>query len=338
MKDKVYIRADGGPEIGLGHLVRCMALAQMLKSEFSIHFFTKEIPPNLSNDIISQGFLLNRISSENDFFSFLTGKEIVVLDHYDFSVNYQKQIKSKGSKLVCIDDLHDKEFVADLIINHSPGINMRDYKAQPYTSFALGPRYALLRPVFLEAAKNKKVTRQIKTVMICFGGSDYKNMTKKVLEVVKEIKNFQKITVVLGAANPHLCTFDDLQLNDNRIEIFSALNEEQMCTLMMSTDLAIVPSSGILFEVVAAGCIPLTCYYADNQRKLFRFIEKNSGIPTFNGFGYIRDELTSSINKVINNLNAYNFIPMREEIEKSPYNNRNIFKILKEELVKKDTI
>ncbi len=59
---------------------------------------------------------------------------IVVLDGYHFGTNYQKQIKLKGAKLVCIDDMHDKEFVADLIINHIPRITPQDYNVQPFTN------------------------------------------------------------------------------------------------------------------------------------------------------------------------------------------------------------
>ena len=43
--------------------------------------------------------------------------KIVVLDGYHFDTNYQTKIKQKGCKLVCIDDLHDKHFVADIIIH-----------------------------------------------------------------------------------------------------------------------------------------------------------------------------------------------------------------------------
>ena len=127
MKQKVYIRTDGSPEIGLGHVVRCVSLAHMLKNDFTIHFFVLEIPDSLKNEITQNGWDVTFIDRESDFLNKLTGNEIVVIDGYQFDSEYQKEIKSKGCKLVCIDDFHDQHFYADLVINHAPGVSKDDY-------------------------------------------------------------------------------------------------------------------------------------------------------------------------------------------------------------------
>src|SRR5690554_1634601 len=108
MKKQIYIRADGDSQIGLGHLVRCMALAQMLTSDFEICFVSKQIPQSLINELNQFGFSLLIIINEDEFFRRLEGKEIVILDHYELDSIYQKTIKNFGSKLICIDDLHNK--------------------------------------------------------------------------------------------------------------------------------------------------------------------------------------------------------------------------------------
>ena len=182
MNNKIYIRADGSPKIGLGHIIRCFALAKMLKDSFSIKFVSMHIPEDIETTFITEGFAVTKISKEEDFFDLLKGDEVVVLDHYGLDSSYQKRIKKIGSKLVCIDDLHNKEFYADLIINHSPGIVPSDYNAQSYTKFALGPQYALLRPAFLKSASAPKKIQKFENVLICFGGSDYTNLTKKVFD------------------------------------------------------------------------------------------------------------------------------------------------------------
>src|SRR5690606_17963227 len=125
------------------------------RSHFQVHFSCKEVPATIKRDIIQEGFLFQVIDREEEFLQSLTGKEIVVLDHYGLDSNYQQKIKERGSKLVCIDDQHDKDFLADLVINHSPGVAYQDYRTPAFTQFALGPDFALLRPPFLSRAKKK---------------------------------------------------------------------------------------------------------------------------------------------------------------------------------------
>jgi UDP-2,4-diacetamido-2,4,6-trideoxy-beta-L-altropyranose hydrolase len=269
MEAKVYIRVDGDEAIGLGHLVRCIALAQMLEKRFSITFVCKKIIISIKEQIEQLGFGLVTINEEEDFIKTLNGDEIVVLDHYGLDCNYQQIIKGKKSKLVCIDDLHDKEFYADLIINHAPGIIERDYTAQNYSAFALGPDYSLLRPKFLEHARTERNIKEIRTLFVCFGGSDSKNLTAQILEIASHFTDFSKIIVVTGAAYKN---HDDLKhycdLN-NKIFYYHNIKEDRMLSLMLESDLAIVPSSGILLEAIATGCRIISGMYVNNQKELY---------------------------------------------------------------------
>lgn len=267
---KLYIRTDGSLEIGLGHLVRCLALAQMLKPKFSIIFMCKYIPEKIKKDIEKEGFTLEEIQFESTFFAKLKHEDIVVLDGYQFDNDYQIKIKEKKAILVCIDDLHDKDFVADVIINHAPSINSKAYKSKKETQFLLGPEYVLLRPLFLQQAKMNRIVLDVETVLICFGGSDFKNLTKSVLETVLHFNEFKKIIVITGAAYSSLLSLQPLINSDSRIFHYHAVGESQMLDLMKETDLAIVPSSGILNEVLAAGCKVISGMYVDNQKFIYQ--------------------------------------------------------------------
>ena len=271
---KVYIRADGSLQIGLGHLVRCSALANMIKDYFEVNFISKEIPDTMFAELNKSGFNCTKIESEEEFFCQLNDKSIAVLDDYRFGTDYQKKVKGTGAKLVCIDDLHDKEFVADLIINHAPGITLQDYKAKSYTQFALGIEYALLRPVFLEQAKKTREIGKIEKLLICFGGGDLKNLTLNTLKVSLEFKEFIKIIVVTGAAYKITEDFKQLIKSDKRIDHRHALNDKQMLTAMLEAELAILPSSGILYEALATKCLVISGTYMDNQILLYESAKK----------------------------------------------------------------
>lgn len=281
MKPNILIRADGNHQIGLGHLIRCIALSQMLKEDFKITFISKSIPESIVNELTTYEFRCVKINKEQDFFDLITRESIVILDGYTFDSDFQKNIKANGAKLVCIDDLHDKEFVADLIINHTPGITPHDYIAQPYTQFALGHEYTLLRPVFLEQSQNQRDVIKIETVMICFGGSDNKNLTQQSLQIVQELQYIRKINVITGHAYLETDSFKKSKSTDDRITHFQNIDGAKMHAVMMESDLAIVPASGILLEAICCSCVPLMCFYTENQKRFHSYMNSENQINSF---------------------------------------------------------
>lgn len=291
----LYFRVDGSFKIGLGHMVRCIALAHMLKNNFFIHFVCKEVPDNFIEEISRCDFRFYRIVSEDSFFSRLSGKEIVILDSYFLDTDYQKKIKRLGCKLVCIDDLHDKEFYADLIINQVPGTKPEDYRAQFYTQFALGPQYALLRTPFLEQARRQRKVDKVETVFICFGGADSKNLTTQTLELALNEWRFKKIIVVTGLAFNYLEKLQPVLTADSRTQHYHGVNEYKMLELMKMSDLAIVPASGILLEALAVGCKVISGMYVDNQKFVFEAYKKAGFFESAEDFS--KQHLSIAINK-----------------------------------------
>ncbi len=277
-KPILFIRADGGSALGLGHLVRCISLAHMLINDFSIHFFAFEIPEALKGEINQNGWLVTVLEKESDFLNKLTGNEIVVLDGYQFDSDYQKQIKSKGCKLVCIDDFQDQHFYADLVINHAPGVTKDDYEGELYTKYLLGPDYALLRPEFLESTSYeiKKNLKDIENIFVCFGGSDSKNLTAKVLSWLP-LENYT-VTLVLGSTYPHRDELDKVieERADLEIVVKNSLSAKEMRNELEQGDLAIVPASGVLFEVISTGLPVISGYYTENQQNVYSGFKANN--------------------------------------------------------------
>lgn len=269
---KIIFRTDGNSEIGLGHLMRCLALSQMLKEHFStIVFFLKEPDGSICNIIRKEGFQVVSIIEEEEFLKSLSGEEIVVLDGYHFNTSFQQRVKAVGSLLVCIDDLHDKHFVADILINQAPGVKLEEYAAETYTRYLLGTNYALLRPKFLKQANALRIIPALESVLICFGGSDIKNLTQKALENVVQFDSFKKIIVITGVGykfGRELSAF--ISDHNGGIVHLHGIDEENMINCLLSVQLAIIPASGILFEVIACKTPAISGYYIDNQRDIYK--------------------------------------------------------------------
>jgi len=300
-KPVLKIRTDGGPDIGLGHVVRCISLAYMLKNDFTIHFFSLEIPNSLKKEIIRNGWNVTVIEKESDFLNALTGDEIVVLDGYRFDSGYQKGIKEKGCKLVCIDDFHNQHFYADLVINHAPGVDKEEYKGEPYTKYLLGTDYALLRPEFLETKSivKKDSSGSIKNVFICFGGSDVKNLTAKVVSLLPS--DGFRATVVLGDAYNH---YDELnkvidEREDLEIVIKNSLSAKEMRQVLEQADVAVVPASGISLEALAVGVPTIIGHYASNQIGMYNGLVNKKGF--YNAFDFSKEKFVEAFETVSNN-------------------------------------
>jgi UDP-2,4-diacetamido-2,4,6-trideoxy-beta-L-altropyranose hydrolase len=297
MEKKVYIRADGDNQIGLGHLVRCIALGQMLLIDFEISFFCLECPAKLVTEIESLGFSLTKIRTDDEFLKLLTGDEIVVLDHYQLASSFQKLVKETGCKLVCIDDIHEKHFYADLIVNTAPGINASDYNAETYTQFALGLNYALLRPPFLKSWVNKSHKKET-SIMVCFGGSDSRNLTQTVVEVLKKDLRFSLVNIIIGAGYNNPVMLSESIKNDERFKLFISVNASQMAEIIQESALAIVPSSGILSEVLALNTPAISGFYVQNQINVFNNFKKLNAFISAEGFS--ADSIINSIEEYFN--------------------------------------
>jgi UDP-2,4-diacetamido-2,4,6-trideoxy-beta-L-altropyranose hydrolase len=280
-KRKVILRADGGNQVGMGHFIRTLALAEILKDDFHCVYATQTPSPSQITEIrrVCHSYieLANDESHFNTFLDYLQGDEIVVLDNYYYTTEYQRSIKQKGCKLVCIDDLHDQHFVSDLVINHAPGICKSDYSTCKNTKLLLGLEYVLLRGSFLERAKFNKTYLNRDTVFINFGGEDRLNISLKVLNDLVKSKPSLKVKIVLGHSNHHLDAIREfISKSSTEIELFINRSASEMAEIIWNCDFAVVPCSTILFEVIACKLPFITGAYVENQKLIANYFNNQT--------------------------------------------------------------
>jgi UDP-2,4-diacetamido-2,4,6-trideoxy-beta-L-altropyranose hydrolase len=269
MRKKVNIRVDGNAVIGHGHIVRCQALAQMLSDQFDCRFFCKTLPKTVQNALLSAGFDVNVIENEEHFFGFLHPGDLVVVDGYEFDYTYQTRLRGQQVILIVIDDLVSGKYAADVIINHAPGNVPADYEALPGTHFALGPDFALIRRSYQQKAQEKLPVNDPDTVFVCFGGSDPKALTLVVVKELIDSGQFGHIVVVTGTGFQQQDELRELIAGKPFIESYSGLSENEMIDQMLRCSLAVVPSSGMLFEALALKRTVVSGRYIANQERLY---------------------------------------------------------------------
>ena len=271
MKRKIYFRADAGVDIGYGHFIRTLALADMLKDDFDCFFVTQTPTLYQKTEIAKVCSLIELPASEGKFGLFLEmlqGDEIVVLDNYFYDTDYQRKIRAKGCKLVCVDDMHDKHYVADVVINHGTN-DITLFDVEPYTVLCLGMEWALLRFDFLNKKYRRHTTLSDNAMnaVVCFGGSDYNDLTHLAVSYLNGIKQISRIIAIVGD------TYLGVKVNTPPIEYKHNLVAKEISTIFRNADLAIVSASTVCFEALACDVTVLAGYYVDNQKGIYNYLD-----------------------------------------------------------------
>ena len=295
-KRKIYLRADAGPEIGYGHYIRSLALADMLKQDFDCTMFTQtptDYQLREAKEVCSVISLPNDDSKFDKFLDYLKGDEIVVLDNYFFTTNYQRAIKAKGCKLVCIDDMHDKHYVADVVINHGC-TNASLFDIEPYTHLCLGFEYALLRRPFWQP---KKQSRELNSYAICFGGADPQNLTLDYAKRITSEQPFGHIIAIIGDSYQHEDSLREVQ----GIEVRKRLTANQMAQIFSSAEHVICSASTTAYEALACGAEVTSICYTDNQKELHHLLSSTNFTQSFPKFyNCLRNEFIQLAWRLVN--------------------------------------
>ena len=241
----ILFRVDGNASIGFGHLMRAIALAEILKEKYSCHFllrkdsFSAIVPSYFNCDLIPE---CNDPKSEINWIreNYTAKKHIIVLDGYDFDEKYQVDLKNAGYSMVYIDDFASFKQVADVVINHAIGIDELAYKKREYTKLFLGSKYTLLRKSFLDARFIQLPKREeMDTVFVCIGGADPEDISLKVVQSLLRFENITEINLVLGGGYKHeesLLFYEKY----TTVKVHRNLNELEMIATMRQCGLSLI--------------------------------------------------------------------------------------------------
>ena len=202
-KKKIMLRADASAAIGSGHLMRMLALGQLLSDYgYSIYFVTASDKTSIIDYIKSEPFEIYFIDSintqkdqEKEFLGIvkLVNPDWVVLDGYLFSLELEIEIKKTGVYLLKISDFSENQTVADVLLDQNYGSEERTYWADPKTILLRGLKHVLLRREFHELVGEKIVNQNISAPRLLIslgGGSDITDQVN--LKIIKSLAEILK--------------------------------------------------------------------------------------------------------------------------------------------------
>jgi len=283
--NNLVIRTDATSQVGAGHLMRCLALAQAWQDRGGkATFITYCDSAILKERLLEEGF--NFIALKKPYphpedlectFRVLhetNGRKFsrdnwVVVDGYHFDAQYQRQIKDAGFSILWIDDNgHAERYYADLVLNQNISADSSWYiNCDPDTRLLLGPRYSLLRREFIEQGQHqKKIFATAHKVLVTLGGADPDGFTLQVIQALKLSNDPEmEVAIVVGPANRHFKEIEShLQQSSFAFRLLPAV--KNMAELMAWADIAISAGGSTCWELAFMGLPTIVIILADNQQ------------------------------------------------------------------------
>ena len=326
MTENLIIRADADSQIGIGHVIRCLALSQAWQDQGGrSSFIAARLSPALQAMLEAEDIQVHMIDARpgsrkdanetKDLVRQFTASWIA-LDGYQFDANYQKALKNSGCRLLLLDDNGHADFYsADIVLNQNLQADERLYEnREADTQLLLGPQFCLLRRQFRNRpAADRQTVRCASRLLLTMGGGDNNNVTLRVLKAIKSIKSVIFNTkVVVGQTNTHL---DSLTRVINGIDgTFSLLkNVTDMADLMDWADMAISGGGSTCWEMACMGLPAVTLATFDNQLQNTELLSK---IGVIKALGWHQDCEDTEIAKSVELL-ALSPIQRREMRQKA---------------------
>jgi UDP-2,4-diacetamido-2,4,6-trideoxy-beta-L-altropyranose hydrolase len=304
---RIAFRTDASVEIGTGHVMRSLTLADALRERGArCTFICRPHRGHLLDMIAQRGH--HAVALPNDGTAThhmpadpvhaawlgtdwqtdaqqtreaLGGESVdwLVVDHYALDHRWEQALRPHCQNLMVIDDLADRPHDCDLLLDQNLGRSAQDYDGllKPQTATYIGPRYALLRPEFAQLRSQSLARRtqpQLKHLLITMGGVDKDNATGQVLKALTacHLPTDLRITVVMG---PHSPCLADVQQQAAQMpwptQVLVGVNA--MAQLMADSDLCIGAAGATSWERCCLGVPTIICVLAANQREIAESLE-----------------------------------------------------------------
>ncbi|MDB4492508.1 UDP-2,4-diacetamido-2,4,6-trideoxy-beta-L-altropyranose hydrolase [Akkermansiaceae bacterium] len=274
----LLFRADAGPSIGMGHVMRCLGLAQRWqdrggRAAMVMAQSNKSVEDRLHGEGVTTHVLGVEAATISDATATArtareTGASWIVADGYNFERNWLTEVAASGIPLALWADYVQSSYLpVSLLLNQNPHVSTADYaKSAAGATLLLGLRYSVLRREFLQYSRvlRRKRVQGVGRLLVTLGGSDPVNATRKVLLALSIMgKSAPPTTVVIGANNPRLDELRELASGRKEVELLYAVND--MPALMDTCDLAISGGGTTLWELAYMGVPSLAIVLAENQ-------------------------------------------------------------------------
>ena len=271
---KTLFRVDAGPQVGLGHLQRCLSLATALRQlDAACVFLTNE--NTLAGERVTRfGFDSRTVGaaeswSADDLEQTKTVASdqkcsVIVVDSDYEGTAYLSQLRSAGFYVCAIEDVAPHPFPCQMVINgDAHAQTLPYYSTSGDTLFLLGPEYSILGADF-GSAPPRTVRDGVQNILVTLGGADPYNLMPRILDSLDKLPGRFTITAITG---PFFKNHSEVAATANRAQHSVKLvdSPDSACQLMLEADLAVSAGGQTMYELACVGCPTIAVRVASNQ-------------------------------------------------------------------------
>ena len=300
---------DASRNIGTGHMMRCLALANEAKQQDWECIFVLRDPEDWIIEYITSfdhgvkklrsgdcdkktynatahgdWLPVSQTQDANETLQviFDLDPDWIIVDHYALDAIWFSIVEKTTAKVLVIDDLGDRKLICDLLLDQNLGASEEKYDGKLSTNcrLLLGPTFALLRSEFKdwrERSLEGRLDRNVENILITMGGVDADNHTLQILKEISKSEYAMKcaFTVVVGRSYPHTNSLN-VFLQASKLNVSVLSNVKNMAEIMSSADICIGAAGSTSWERCCLGIPTITFAVADNQIPIFDELEKHS--------------------------------------------------------------
>ena len=261
------LRADASDLIGVGHVMRSLALGEaLLDAGLDVVLASVDLPAGMREEARKCGITVVDLQCEpfgsDDALATLSlNGAVLVVDGYKFEREFFEVLENQATDFAVIDDnVETKALAPSVIINQNPHATAEMYAhllGKP--QLLLGLQFALLRREVREATK-QSINTVAGKVFVAMGGSDFLKLTSPIVDGLKDLDI--EICVAIGPTNSQRQQIEETVMSIPRARV---ILQADYITELASSSLAILAAGTSLWEAAALGVPSIGLIVAENQ-------------------------------------------------------------------------